>query len=235
MIAILIVLVVSWLLLWFYNKKNLTALGLTPTKKRVIDLLVGLFVSAIICAVYFLSIITISKSSLTLNNKFTTLAFFGSLWWMLKSVLLEEFIFRGALLYIGIQKFGIRLACILSSVAFGIYHWFSYNVIGNPVQMILVFFITAIGGLMFAYAFALTKSMYLPVALHLGWNMATVVVFSQGPLGQQVFIIGNEHKLNEGLSLVFFLFQALALPGFTYWYLSRQRTTTNKAYHATAV
>jgi uncharacterized protein len=235
MIAILIVLFISWLLLWLYNKKGLAVLGTTPTRKRVIDLLVGLFVSAIICAVYFLSVIAISKSSLILNNEFTTLAFFGSLWWMLKSVLLEEFIFRGALFYIAIKKFGIRLACILSSVAFGIYHWFSYNAFGNPVQMISVFFITVIGGLMFAYAFALTKSMYLPVGLHLGWNMATVVVFSQGPLGKQVFIVVNEHKLNGGISLVFFLFQTLALPAFTYWYLSRQRTTANKTYHATMV
>lgn len=223
MIAILIILIASWLLLWLYNKQNSNALGLIPFKKLVIDFWVGLFVSAIACAIYFLSIILISKSSLSINNKFTIMAFFASSWWMLKSVLLEELVFRGALLYISIKKLGIKPACILSAIAFGIYHWFSYNVFGNAAQMAIIFIVTGIGGLMFAFAFALTKSLYLPIGLHLGWNLVSVVVFSQGPLGQQLFFIGNEQKLNGGLSVVFFLFQILALPLFTYWYLTRHR------------
>ncbi len=38
-------------------------------------------------------------------------------------------------LYIAIKKLGVTKACILSAICFGIYHWFSHEVIGNPVQM----------------------------------------------------------------------------------------------------
>lgn len=118
---------------------------------------------------------------------------------------------------------GIKVACIISAVAFGIYHWFSYGVFGEPMQMIYVFIITGIGGLMFAYAFALTKSLYLPIGLHLGWNLATIVIFSQGPLGEQLLIGSNGQKLGGILSVLFFLYQILVLPLITYWYLKRQK------------
>jgi membrane protease YdiL (CAAX protease family) len=126
---------------------------------------------------------------------------------------------------------GIRLACIISAVAFGIYHWFSDEVFGDPIKMILIFITTGILGLMFAYAFASTKSLYLPIGLHFGWNLVTIVVFSQGPLGQQLLTITNGQRLPSVLSILFFLFQVLALPLFTYWYVRRQRTaTTNKKF-----
>lgn len=226
MIGIIIILLVSWLLLWLFNRNSLAVLGIIPSKKLIIDLLVGFIASVIASSIYFLSIIGLTKTVLTFNNQFTVIKFFNSCWWMLKSVLFEEFIFRGALLYILIQKIGIKWACILSAVAFGIYHWFSYSVLGNPVQMIFIFIITGIGGLMFAYAFAVTKSLYLPIGLHFGWNLVSVVVFSQGPLGQQLLIVDNEEKLSGAVSILFFLFQVLALPAFTYWYLSRRRTSS---------
>jgi membrane protease YdiL (CAAX protease family) len=103
-------------------------------------------------------------------------------------VLFEELIFRGALLYLAIGKFGVKTACTLSAVCFGAYHWFTYNLFGSPVQMVIVFLMTGIFGFTLAYAFAKTKSIYLPVGLHLGWNLFTIVVFSNGPLGQQIFI-----------------------------------------------
>lgn len=139
----------------------------------------------------------------------------------LKSVLFEELIFRGALLYIAIKKLGIKKGCFLSSVCFGTYHWFSYNAFGNPVQMVIIFLTTTIFGLMLAFAFAKTKSLYLPVGLHFGWNLFNIVVFSNGPLGQQIFIKTNENHPQGFLSLFVFQFQVFALPLFTYLYFKR--------------
>ena len=222
MIGILVGLLTSWLLLWLFDKKNLTALGLDPSKKRVYNFIFGTLVSAICCAIYFFMIAAIAKANFTLNTKYTGKLLLESSWWTLKSVLFEELLFRGALLYIAIQRLGTKVACIISAVAFGIYHWFSYEIFGDPMQMIFVFIITGIGGLMFAYAFALTKSLYLPIGLHLGWNLATIVVFSQGPLGEQLLISSNGQKLSGFLSVLFILYQILVLPFITYWYLKRQ-------------
>lgn len=221
MIGILITLSVSWLLLWLLEKKNVSVLGLNPTQSRLGNFAFGFSLSVICCAAYFLSIAAITKTNLTFNGKFTGQTFFTSTWWTLRSVLFEELLFRGALLYLAIQKLGTKAACILSAVAFGIYHWFSYGAFGNPVQMLYIFILTGIGGIMFAFAFAATKSMYLPIGLHFGWNLITIVVFSQGPLGQQLLISSGGQKLEGILSLLFFLYQIIVLPLITYWYLKR--------------
>ncbi|MFP7657140.1 CPBP family glutamic-type intramembrane protease [Chryseobacterium proteolyticum] len=78
---------------------------------------------------------------------------------------------------------------------------------------------TGIFGLMLAFAFAKTKSLYLPFGLHLGWNIFNIVIFSNGPLRQQVLIKANENKPEGLISLFIFLFQIFALPILVYWYL----------------
>jgi len=80
---------------------------------------------------------------------------------------------------------------------------------------------TGIFGLVLAFAFAKTKSLYLPVGLHFGWNLFNIVVFSNGPLGEQIFIKTNGNQLQGILSLLVFLFQVFALPLLTFWYLKR--------------
>lgn len=43
-------------------------------------------------------------------------------------------------------------------------------------------------GFMFALAFAQTRSVAMPIGLHLGWNLVSYVVFSAGPLGAAILI-----------------------------------------------
>lgn len=218
MIGILVVLIISWLLLWFTYHKHLTVLGIKPTPKRLAELSAGLIIAGGCCIVYHL----MGTLSWRINQKMTTQGLLNSSWWVLKSVLFEELIFRGALLYIAVRKFGVTKACMLSAICFGIYHLFSYNAFGNPVQMFIVFMMTAIIGWIFSFAFVKTGSLYLPFALHFGWNYLNIVVFSSGPLGTQILIRGNENK-----SLWIFLFQVFALPLITYLYLSRSGRKTH--------
>ncbi len=56
-----------------------------------------------------------------------------SIRWNINSVLFEELLFRGYLLYKAIEWLGARKGCFLSAIAFGVYHWFSYGVIGNVI------------------------------------------------------------------------------------------------------
>ena len=218
MIGIIVELIISSLLLWFIDKKDLSVLGFKPTIKRITDLGVGLVLAAACCIIYHLMSTAFANNSWTINKQLTTQAIWAASWWTLKSVLFEELIFRGALLYIAIGKFGVRIACLLSAVCFGVYHWFSHNSFGSPAQMTIIFFMTGIFGLMLAFAFGKTKSLYLPVGLHFGWNLFDIVVFSNGPLGQQILIRTNENQLDGLPSLLVFLFQVFALPLLTLWY-----------------
>ena len=153
-----------------------------------------------------------------------------STWWAFISVLYEELIFRGALLYIAIKKLGVTKACILSAVCFGCYHWFTFNVLGNPFMMFITFLMTAIVGLSWAFAFAKTYSLYLPIGLHFGWNFFIMVVFSNGSSGQAIFVRTNENHLQGLLSWLVFIFQVFALPLLTFLYLNQlSKTKTSPA------
>lgn len=219
MIGIIVELLLSWLLLWMIVKKQPAVLGFMPSGNRIIQLFAGLLIAAVSCATYHLVKNYAAGNSWLLNKSFTIQNFVAGFWYTLKSVLYEELVFRGALLYIAIEKLGMKKAVLLSAVCFGIYHWFSYNAFGNPLQMIIVFFMTALFGLALACAFAKTKSLYLPVGLHFGWNLLHTVVFSGGPLGNQLLINGKDQRLLGVASLLVFLFQVLAVPVFTFLYL----------------
>lgn len=222
MIGLLVELIISWLLLWLFERKSLLALGITPTRQRLGNFSFGFLIAAACCTIYYLSFTINVNNRWQMNDGFSGQQFASGSWWILKSVLYEELIFRGALLYILLRRLDALYACTISAIAFGIYHWFTMNAFGNPVQMIFIFFMTGIWGFMFAMAFAKTKSLYLPVGLHLGWNLLNTVVFSQGPLGNQLFIFRGEEKVGTILSILFYLFQVFAVPLITYWYVRRQ-------------
>ena len=219
MAGLLVELIISWLLLWIFFKKSLLVLGIAPTQSRLFNFLFGILTAAVCCTLYYLSFVFFTTNRWTLNHAFTGQKLLAGSWWTLNSVLYEELIFRGALLYILIKKLGARTACIISAICFGVYHWFTSGALGNPVQMTVIFIMTGIWGAMFAMAFAKTKSLYLPIGLHFGWNFMSTVIFSNGPLGNQLLIISGGQKLGQALSAVVFIFQVVAVPLVTYWYL----------------
>lgn len=223
MAGIFVQLALSWLILWLFAKKNLLALGILPTKYRLIDLFVGFLLAVLCCFLYFSVKTYFEKSAWLINQNFTATAALKSSRWVLVSVLFEELIFRGALLYIAIRLMGVVKACILSAVCFGIYHWFSFGVFGNPVVMLIIFLMTGIWGYMFAMAFARTRSLYLPVGLHFGWNLIQDVVFSQGPLRDQLILKYTGAPITAMQSWVAFAIQLFTLPVLTFWYLRRFR------------
>ncbi len=224
MLGIFIQLAISWGLLKWIEGENLSVLGLLPTGKRVLNLVLGLLCSAVIISLYYFSITYFTGNSWTFNASYTTNDFFTALWWTLKSVLFEELLFRGVLLYLLLKRLGEIKACLLSAVAFGIYHWFSYQVLGQPVTMIYVWVTTGIWGFMFAFAFARTRSLYLPVGLHFGWNLFDLAVFSQGTLGDQLLVHSeNGTLLSDTTSITLQIFQVFALPALVIMYLKTNK------------
>ncbi|TBH76334.1 CPBP family intramembrane glutamic endopeptidase [Aquirufa nivalisilvae] len=219
MAGIFVELILSWVLLWFFDKSSPLALGIVPTQKRLFDLIFGLVISSLVAGFGLYMVVYISKSTIEINSNFTASIFFDRLFWMLKSVLYEELIFRGALLYIAISKFGIKKACILSSVAFGIYHWFTFGALGNIPQMTYVFIMTGIAGAVFAMSFAFSKSMWLPIGLHLGWNVVSNIVFSQGQAENQWLLSHGGQKIGDMWSFIYFMYQISILPIPVYLYV----------------
>jgi len=216
MIGIIVQLAVSWLILYLIERSDLRALGLGITARHLALFVGALLIAAITCAMYYLLSSAAAGNPWRFAGAMTVERFLSGSWYVLKSVLFEEFVFRGVLLYLAIKRWGMKKACILSAVCFGVYHWISYNAFGNPVQMAFIFLLTGLAGLAFAYGFALSRSMYFPIGLHLGWNLVQILVFSNGPLGKQLLIRTNEARPDGWVSLLLFLFQLLVLPGIVF-------------------
>ncbi len=212
MIGILVAITISWLLLYLIEKKNILALGFLPMVKRLKQFLIGFLITGILCVLVQYLESYLKSSIWVLNENITGEIILKSFWWDFKSVLTEELIFRGALLYILIRKIGSKKSILISAIAFGIYHWFSYGVLGNVMAMILVFIGTGLMGYAWAWAFSKTKSLMLPFGFHLGWNFIYNTIFSKGPLGELFLISQGGKELTDWTSLLNFVTGLVLVP-----------------------
>lgn len=219
MLGIFVITLFSWGLLYFLYGRNLSALGFNQLGLRISQFSIGFLVTSALCVLTQLLESTLTSSTWTLNESITPTLALESLWWDFKSVLTEELIFRGAILYILMKRIGPRSAIGISAVAFGVYHWFSYGVFGNILPMIFVFIGTGLMGLVWAYGFTRTKSIMLPLGLHLGWNATYNTLFSKGPLGSLILTPQGGHELTGWLSLINFGFVLIAVPILVWIYI----------------
>lgn len=205
MLGILVQLIISWVIVWLFDKKNLSVLGFLPTKQRTADFFLFFIITAIFCSLGFVLKMYFGKQQWHINPELSINLVITGIWWNIKSVLFEELIFRGVLLYILLKKIGMLKAIIISAAAFGIYHWFSFGIVGNPVQMIIVFFITGTMGLLLAYGYAKTFSLYIPIGIHFSWNFTQIFIFSGGPIGNGILVPDNEIPFRTNSSLIFII------------------------------
>lgn len=82
----------------------------------------------------------------------------------------EEILARGFVLQVLEQRYGTGIAIIGSSAIFSLLHSF------NPSAGIAALIGLFAAGLLFAYAYLVTRQLWLPIGLHLSWN------FSEGPI-----------------------------------------------------
>lgn len=188
MAGIIVQLLLSWLIIRVVEKGNLSILGLYPGRQRVRDFALFFLLSACCSASDYLLKMYFLEEQWQLNPMLTPGLIAEGTWWNIKSVLFEELIFRGVLLYILIRKTGVNIAIMVSAVCFGVYHWFSQEVFGDIQQMVIVFIITSVMGLLYAYGYAKTLSLYIPCAIHLGWNLVRSVIFSGTSIGNQLLV-----------------------------------------------
>jgi uncharacterized protein len=188
MAGLIVELILSWLLLKFILHENLLVLGFKINSRLFIPTIIALFIPVVFLIIHLVSISLWVKSPYHLNPHYNFAAFKSSTRYVLISVVYEELIFRGALLYILIKKIGAQKAVLVSAISFGIYHWFTMGVLGQVVPMFFVFTITAIMGYIFALSFSISKTIYFPFALHLGYNFTFMIIFSRSNIGEQLLI-----------------------------------------------
>lgn len=97
----------------------------------------------------------------------------GLLGFMAAAAVTEELIFRGVLLRIIEGRFGTWIALASTSLVFGLSH------LVNPNATLWGAIAIAIeAGGMLGAAYIATRSLWLPIGLHFGWNIAASAIFS---------------------------------------------------------
>jgi len=217
---------ISWLIVWLFDKHNLSVLGLMPTKERLKLCFYLFVVTAICCSTAFVLKMYFAKEQYTISPKLTTSVIFSELWNNIRGVLTEELLCRGVVLYILMKKLGSKWAIIISSIIFGLLHWLNNGVFGNAIQMSIVFLFTFFMGLLLAFSYVKTFSILTPFAIHLGWNLTQNFIFPDKPEGNHVFILAAQPPIVTVSYFVFFvllLFPKVSAIGLDYLIIKRQK------------
>ncbi len=189
MLQLLGLILISWLLVWLFEKRSLSVLGLAPAKERLVYFLILFIVSAVFSASAFLLRMYFVKEEYTATPYLTIKSILLEAWHQARTVFTEELIFRGAVLYILIKKIGQTKAVLISAILFGVIHWNNPGIWGNPVQMAIVFGFTFAMGLLLAYSYAKAYSLLIPFAIHFGWNLTQNYIFPGSDAGNHIFIL----------------------------------------------
>ena len=188
MLGLLIQLIISYLIIRWVQKENLSVFGLKPSRSNMTDLLLYTIIAGCCSSITFFLRMSFANESWILNPSLNWRLILNGTWYNINSVLYEELIFRGVLFYILIKKLGGTKAILISATAFGIYHWFTYEVFNDPVKMVWIFLITFSAGYIYALGYYKTKSLYAPIGMHFGWNYVQGFIFSASNTGAGVFI-----------------------------------------------
>ncbi|MFO6448511.1 CPBP family intramembrane glutamic endopeptidase [Erythrobacter sp. NE805] len=106
----------------------------------------------------------------------------------------EEFIFRG-ILFRWIEEFAGSWAALgLTSALFGLVH------IANPGASLFSSFAIAVeAGLMLGGAYMLTRSLWLPIGIHFGWNVTQGLVWDVPVSGNEVDGLVDAQRVGDPL------------------------------------
>jgi membrane protease YdiL (CAAX protease family) len=166
-----------------FEKKNLNVFGILPVPKRILQLLLGISLTAVLSITINIMFGGFANFTWTLNSDYSIQHILDNAYRTLNSVLFEELIFRTYLLYKLFQYIGEKKSIIITSAIFGIYHWFTFGILGNYTMMIWILFYTGLWGAMFAISYTRTGTIFLTIGLHWGWNFFDQAIFNRNGKG----------------------------------------------------
>jgi membrane protease YdiL (CAAX protease family) len=160
---------------YYFIKKydNQLSIKYNQMVKNPIKFIVILTLMGVIVLYHILAKIVVC-GGLYYNSSFHPSLMIGS---VLLAGVIEELVFRGWF-YNGILSFvSENKANLISSIFFVLIHYPSYITAGKPILAILLTSIGIfIGSLIFGWSFKKSKSLWVPIILHMTWNILSITV-----------------------------------------------------------
>ncbi|MEU8385058.1 CPBP family intramembrane glutamic endopeptidase [Streptosporangium sp. NPDC048865] len=165
--AVLLLVVYAWSVRWSERRApvEVALKGAAPAVGR------GLLIGAGMFAAVIVNIALLGGYRIDGQGSVTgAVALFG---FMAAAVVTEELIFRGILFRIIEERTGTWVALTLTGLLFGLSHLFNEHAsLWGAVAIAIE------AGGMLAAAYAATRTLWVPIGLHFGWNFAAAGVFS---------------------------------------------------------
>lgn len=182
----------------FLDKRSFKSLGLHWNRKSWQDLLFGFALSAGMAGLFFA--IALGTGSVELQglnplaggtetgqafdySRFISTFSLGVLFlFLLEHILVgywEELVFRGYLFQNFVEGMGLTIAVIVSCIIYGLIH------AANPNAGILSSSIIVLFGFLRIYGYLSTKTLWLSMGMHIGWNFFQGPIFGFGASGHQ--------------------------------------------------
>lgn len=170
-----VVLLATWVLTRFVNRKPLAAVGLWLHHRAAGEFGIGLLLGFLMMTGIFF--VQVGLGVLHLSWRGLTAAEIAgaaglSLFFFTFSALFEELLFRGYLFQTLMQWTTFLPALIIMSVLFGLSHW------QNPHVTVLSTVNVVLAGAWLSFAYLKTRSLWLPLGLHLAWNFAQTTLYA---------------------------------------------------------
>ncbi|GGO29047.1 CAAX amino protease [Microbispora rosea subsp. aerata] len=188
--AVLSVFVYGWAVRWSERRTpvEVAAKGAVPALGRGLLIGVGMF-AAVIVNLAFLGYFRVDGFG-------SVTGAIGLLGFMTAAAVTEELMFRGVLFRIVEQWAGTWIALTLTGLVFGLVH-----LTNQHATLWGAIAIAVEAGGMLAAAYAATRTLWLPIGLHFGWNFAAAGIFSTEVSGNGA-THGLLHTVTSGPALL---------------------------------
>lgn len=181
LMLVIAVLLASWVMTRFVNKKPLGAIGVGFHHRTGREFVLGCLLGFLMMAGVFLvqwSLGYLSFSSLGLSTGQIAARVVLSAFFFFFAAAGEELMFRGYFFQTLMQAITFLPAAVLMSLLFGMAH------LANPHVTAFGTINVVLAGLWLSFAYLKTRSLWFPIGIHVSWNFCQTVVFGFPTSGQ---------------------------------------------------
>lgn len=202
--AVILLVTATWFL-YKRENKSLAAIGFDLNIKNLLLLPLGTLIAAgtFLFAKYLRAVSLNETFHLTSEIDFKSITL--AIYFILPTVAVEEFLFRGYLFKKTVEISSSVKANLIFSVLFTLIHVLDDHVLSQPGMIVLLVISIPVGHLLFATALLKSKSIYFPIGLHLGNNWATRHLVSSSSEGDSIFFITDQASFETWPSFIVFL------------------------------
>lgn len=163
------ILALTWVFMRYLDRQPLVSLGLQG-RRWLLHLAAGLGLGVGLIGLLFVIMAAAGWLAVEAARPAPLPFLASALSWAALSFV-EELTFRGYILQGLARAWAMAIAVAVSSVLFGLVHLIDPNV------QVLAILNICVAGLFFAVAYLVTRSLWLPAGIHIGWNLAEIHIF----------------------------------------------------------